>query len=92
MVEACAVRVCHPGGSMPHDFFQLERPMECRYPLPLPPGLLKGVCRFWATKVAGAFRLGVSSVGDLYLVGVPVLYASVSDSSYSEPCREEDNE
>ena len=29
-VEALAVRVCHPGGSRPHDFFQLERPSELR--------------------------------------------------------------
>lgn len=26
----CAARVCHPGGSIPQDFFQLERPMELR--------------------------------------------------------------
>ena len=29
MTGACAVRVCQPGGSKPHDFFQLDRPIEC---------------------------------------------------------------
>src|SRR5579859_4494744 len=35
----CVERDCQPGGSWPHDFFQLVRPT-------VPEGLIKGVIRF----------------------------------------------
>jgi hypothetical protein len=51
-IGRCAVRDDHPGGSMPHDFFQLDRPTA---------GLINGPCRFCATNVAPPNRLEPSS-------------------------------
>jgi hypothetical protein len=45
-IGRCAVRVCHPGGSRPHDFFQLDRPIE-----PLKPGDVNAPVRFCAMNV-----------------------------------------
>ena len=64
---------------MPHDFFQLDRPIECKYPPLL--GEVKGVVRFWARKVEGAERRGVSSSEVLILVGELVRSPSDSESS-----------
>lgn len=84
------MRVCHPGGSRPHDFFQLERPSELRYPVPF--GLEKGVCRLCATNCA--FRRGVSSIErrNIALFGELFLRLSVSDRSYRDPGREDCSE
>ncbi len=58
-----AVRVCQPGGSRPHDFFQLER-LEVLLE-PVNSGGWKGVWRFCATNVVFPWawlRRGVSSI------------------------------
>jgi hypothetical protein len=81
----CCDLVCHPGGSSPHDFFQLERPIEPA----LCPGLINGACLLCATNVAGVVRLGVldeepSSIDRLFeevLRGEHVLGLFVSLSS-----------
>lgn len=86
-----AWRVCQPGGSKPHDFFQLDRPSELRYP-PLPLGLANGVWRLCAAKAVGVCaRRGVSSSErrTCGLCGELFRLLSLSDRSYDEPGCEE---
>lgn len=91
-IGRCAVRDDQPGGSIPQDFFQLERPT-----VPLPPyaGLANGPDRFCATNVVVADGLEPSSRDrrGRVLYGDAVLgMASASDGSYHDVGRDDGGE